>query len=66
MAVFLLTSPETPRWLVERGRLEDAKAAMRKLRLDGAAADAEVEEIRKGCEDEAREKAQFGWERVSS
>ena len=46
--------------------MEDAKAAMRRLRLDGEEAAAEVEEIRKGCEEEAKEKAQFGWKCISS
>ncbi|UNO42697.1 sugar porter family MFS transporter [Streptomyces sp. MST-110588] len=55
LALGIVTQPESPRWLVGKGRDEQARTVLRQLRGDGAAAGAELAEIQ---ETERAERAQ--------
>lgn len=49
----MLRMPESPRWLIERGRQEEAEAVMRQVR-DPERADAEIKVVRQLVEEEAQ------------
>ena len=53
LGIGMLFLPETPRWLVEKGRFEEAAAVLRRLRGDRAGS-IELAEIRKTKENEPR------------
>ncbi|KAG8174847.1 hypothetical protein JTE90_002393 [Oedothorax gibbosus] len=50
-----LFMPESPRWLVGKGRYDQAKAVLRRVRGSNANIEAEFDAIRANCEEVARE-----------
>ena len=54
LAIGMLTVPHTPRWLMEQGREDDARAVLEKLRSSDADADIdqEIEDIKKAKDQE--------------
>jgi sugar porter (SP) family MFS transporter len=55
LAIGMLTVPSTPRWLVQRGRRDDARTVLERLRSDDAEADvdAELKEIEQTADQES-------------
>jgi sugar porter (SP) family MFS transporter len=52
LALGIISQPESPRWLVGRGRNQDARNVLRQLRGNEAEAEAEVVEIEEAVESE--------------
>ena len=60
LLVSMIFLPETPRWLASKDRQDDARAALRRVRAEGADIEAEMKTIQK-VTDETRGAKTRGW-----
>jgi sugar porter (SP) family MFS transporter len=60
LLVGMLPLPDSPRWLVEMDRHDEARSVLRRVRASGADIDGEMEEMEQAITEEEREAAGWG------